>query len=66
MIRLHVEDYCENCKEFDPDVGVDTIHENTDHEIVMTNIYCSHRSRCSSIYRNLRKELGENVRSNYH
>lgn len=61
MIRLIVEEYCQNCPEFEPDVNKDK-QEMVDIDLVSfmgrekrkvfcnTTVACQHRDRCAVIY----------------
>lgn len=59
MITLKVEDYCQNCPEFDPDVDKDR-YETIDYDMrarssdrvvfCSTTVTCQHRHRCAAIY----------------
>ena len=58
MIRVEVQDYCQSCLEFEPDVERPTqfyaaseVVEQTD-----TVIRCKHRTRCENIKRHIDKE----------
>lgn len=54
MIRLQVEEYCNNCSEFEPEVDRDMLYcddilRGTKMSIIETRVQCKHRSRCKSI-----------------
>ena len=59
MIKLVVEDYCQNCPYFDPV----TYKLNTDYirsgRSVTTNVMCSDREKCNNIHNHLINELKE-------
>lgn len=63
MIRLDVEEYCQECLDFTPDVTKpERIQANAGHIIYTdTIVQCKYRKRCSSIERFLRQQAkGEN------
>ena len=54
MITLDIDDYCNNCNEFDADVEKDmvvlsNIHKSNPTCKCNTTITCKHRFRCQSI-----------------
>lgn len=63
MIRVEVEEYCQHCLDFTPDVtkpercyvGVDEVFFGD------TIIRCEYRKRCAGIKRYLDKQLKENT-----
>lgn len=66
MIKLVVEPYCQNCKEFEPDFEKQVLYSDTPKrmEICNTVIFCQHRDRCNWVidnYFNL-KEANSNER----
>lgn len=61
MIRVEVQDYCQSCPEFEPDVERST-QIYADFKVVGqtdTVIRCEHRTRCENIKRYIDKEKGE-------
>lgn len=58
MIRLEVEDYCQNCKKFTPDIDKLYFHPDC-----ATVVACENRELCnyihSQIYEQLKKEFEE-------
>lgn len=48
MIKLDIDEYCNNCPEFESDVKKDVIYFGKA-PIVNTIITCEHRERCRSI-----------------
>lgn len=48
MIKLCVEDYCQDCTEFEPDVQKVTLFGGK-RDIADTTIFCEHRERCEHI-----------------
>lgn len=63
MIKVYVEDYCQDCKEFEPEVdtyfGMSCGYEFCNH-----TIRCKHKQRCSEICfhienaKNTKKKVG--------
>ena len=49
MINLCVEEYCHNCSEFEPEVDQSSMRIGCT-VCLMTDIYCKHRCRCSSMF----------------
>lgn len=73
MIRLDVQDYCQQCMDFHPDVDMPqkaygTNSDGTEIEFVLSDtvIRCSHRRRCEAIKRYLdrQKEGAHNAENN--
>ena len=57
MIKLYVEDYCQNCPEFEPDVDKKTMH--ADRKLInITDIRCEHRHICDMLINYLEKQHG--------
>lgn len=59
MIRLEVEEYCENCPEFTPEVEKPTVlYANCEvYEVYGdTIIRCECRNRCRRIFDHIKKE----------
>lgn len=59
MIRVCVEDYCQSCMEFVPDVTppVRSFSDNMAVKQTDTIIQCKHRKRCEAIKRYLDQQL---------
>lgn len=60
MIRLSVENYCENCPEFEPHVHKDKyeLYSVTNPEsVVHTLITCEHQDRCNQIKKMIQQEM---------
>ena len=59
MIRVSVEDYCQSCMEFVPDVipPVRSFSDNMAVKQTDTIIQCKHRKRCETIKRYLDQQL---------
>ena len=53
MIRLIVDDYCNNCPDFDAETNI----LYGDEGVAAINVECSNRDKCERIYRYLKKEL---------
>lgn len=58
MIRIDVEEYCQSCLDFSPDI-VKPIRDINDNTLTDTVIRCEHRKRCSGIARYLSQKLKE-------
>ncbi len=60
MIRVEVEEYCQNCLDFNPDVTKPqrVIAPMTEEPLHLGNtvIRCSYRNRCASIKRYLERQ----------
>lgn len=56
MIKLEVEEYCHNCKEFEPETKVFTLGYPGMTTKVDTTICCKGAQRCKRISEFLRKE----------
>ena len=63
MILLEVEDYCQQCLDFTPDVVKPDRHHTEDGELVLgdTIVRCEYRKRCAGIRRFLEKQMREEV-----
>lgn len=64
MISLVIEDYCQDCPEFDPAIGRDNKCEFTSDGQVVSERYertveCSHRRRCANMANYIRKEVSK-------
>lgn len=59
MIRLNVEEYCQSCLDFTPDVIPPT--RSTDDESTLTDtiIQCKYKKRCAGIERYLKQQARE-------
>jgi hypothetical protein len=59
MIRINVEDYCQSCMEFSPDIAppVRSFSENGAVKQTDTIIQCKHRKRCETITRYLVQQM---------
>ena len=55
MIRLDVEDYCQNCPEFDPCLANEYIISSFDgnHDELNRDVTCGHRRRCEEMYKRI-------------
>lgn len=67
MIKLEVEDYCQDCESFVPDTSNDSDTTKTyagfpSVKIVNTIITCHYRRRCANMVRYLERKLKSNVR----
>lgn len=57
MIEIKVEDYCQNCPEFDPGVEAETLYFDGYDTERLTTVFCVHRRRCEAIAKSLKKHL---------
>lgn len=49
MINLIVDEYCQHCPEFEPNVEKTNLYDGFGDSICDTEITCIHRERCRSI-----------------
>ena len=66
MIKLDVEDYCQDCESFVPDTSYDSDTAKTYAgfpavKIVNTIVTCHYRRRCANMVRYLERKLKSNV-----
>ena len=56
MIKLEVEQYCQNCPEFEPVVDSTALFIN-EGDVVRreTTVTCKHRERCINIFKHIAK-----------
>lgn len=54
MIISKFPDYCENCKELEPEAEKDIVENITGENSVFTTIMCKHRDRCAAILQYLK------------
>ena len=61
MIKLTVEDYCQDCKGFEPRAVTNVIYgENGEPDRVQTQITCARREMCAKLVRRYAKaDAGE-------
>ena len=67
MIRLNVEDYCQSCLDFNPEVTRPMRYSTLDGDLRLqsdTIIECEHRNRCAGIKRYLERQM--NADNNWH
>lgn len=57
MIEVEVEDYCQNCEDFNPDCTPVKLCGGGVPLVVNTVIKCQNRSRCRQMYEYLRMEI---------
>lgn len=59
MIRIYVEDYCQSCMEFAPDVTPPQRSFSDNGAVIQTDtiIQCKHRRRCEAIKRYLDQQM---------
>lgn len=56
MIKLHIDDYCNNCSEFDADVNTISMYNFNGTLINETTVKCIHRDCCKRIKRYLEEQ----------
>lgn len=60
-INLYVQNYCQNCGEFEPNVKKITTTIVTEtfqgKESYITRVYCKHQDRCKAIYEQAKREV---------
>ncbi len=56
MIKLYVEDYCQTCPDFSPDIERTRVWAGTEN-ILNTNVFCSYKDRCEQIAKRFEKEV---------
>jgi hypothetical protein len=63
MIRVDVEEYCNSCLDFSPDVtrAVRMFSDNTHVTQTDTIIQCEYRKRCANIKRYLEQQTREEI-----
>lgn len=67
MIKLEVEDYCQDCMDFSADVtGPQRIRTTCNREIVFSDtiVRCEYRKRCAGIKRFLEQQLHAQYKMN--
>ena len=57
MIEVKVKPYCENCKNFDPDMETLSGYFGGTGAFVKHIIKCSHRDQCASMETHIRNEI---------
>lgn len=62
MIKLQIEDYCQNCSEFEPhvekvDISSSDLYSYEKVERTDTTITCTHRQRCDCIEEYIQKQV---------
>ena len=76
MVKLEVEDYCQSCPEFEPDVDKDIRRgyvesfdpfdlERRERVECNTIIRCEHRGRCQSIKSQIERRIMEQRKGNH-
>ena len=59
MIELKVQDYCENCKGFSPEVHSETVYTDGHEFLVQTTVTCKYEAKCNSLVRYLTKQINK-------
>lgn len=56
MIKLDVENYCQECSDFKPEKETTTLYAGEVPISHMTTVYCKYRDRCASIAKYLEEK----------
>lgn len=56
MIKLEIEEYCDNCPEFDAHVEKDVIFAGYSKKYFKTHITCEHKDKCQCLKDMIEKE----------
>lgn len=57
MIELSVEDYCQECPEFDPETTKNILRSWDDSKLYLsTNVFCKYAHRCKAMEKHFNKE----------
>lgn len=56
MIKLEVQDYCQNCDCFEADVECERLYALNKPVVVETTIKCGHRHVCENVKKHFEKE----------
>lgn len=57
MIRLEVEDYCQDCRAFEPETDTNVLYSVNGEFSVETVITCERRNWCRNLVRYLEKRV---------
>ena len=55
MIKLNIEEYCNSCPNFEPDVSY--TYKFGDDEAVVAHVICKYSETCKNISKYLKKQL---------
>lgn len=61
-ISLSVKDYCQNCKEFEAEVSINTLNAGPEINETVIVVMCCHRDRCAEIEKAIKKEMKNDMR----
>ena len=56
MIKLEIDEYCDNCPEFDAHVEKDVIFAGYSKKYFKTHITCEHKDKCQCLKDMIEKE----------
>lgn len=59
MIHLYVEDYCQDCPEFEPEKSMVRGYDLEFDGYINTIVHCEHQERCEKFMRYLKGKLKE-------
>lgn len=57
MIELQVEDYCQECAAFEPEVRSAVIYNDNKIAERQTLVFCNHRNTCKHIYKTIERKF---------
>lgn len=60
MIKVDVEEYCENCENFEPEAQTLTATNCMGEKICNTTVKCRYRTMCKRVHDNLRENFLHN------
>ena len=62
MIQLSIEDYCQDCPDFNARVDRDTLYDNRNIKTgYCTSITCQYAHRCRNIARMIKKQMEKEI-----
>lgn len=56
MIRLIVEDYCQECPDFEPEAVKVTYYSGDELRAASTEVYCRHKNRCAAVAKYMKSQ----------
>lgn len=59
MIRLHVEEYCQDCDQFSPSTETQVMYAGNGPYLRDTTVYCKNRDRCRGIYEIIKQNVNK-------
>lgn len=58
MIKLDVEDYCQNCEDFKPTANTIKLYSKLQVQDIDTTVCCKYKDRCAGIARQIKEKEG--------